>query len=518
MGYPPYPPQQPPPGNEPPAGSPYPGQSPQYPAGGQPGYPPYGQPGYPPSQPAQPGYPPPQPGYPPPQPGYPPPQPGYAQFGQSGYPPPAPARRPSRLPRLLLVVLVPLIIIGIAVAVAANRATGGAAATSYSTTIPGPKCDTKGGKWSDEDQKTYTLTCQSDGALMAATVVNPSGEFFYDGPLSLGQRYTAGVTAAFVSGGGFTSAGLEVHRQAKQGGQIFSVYSNGQWKVNEYDTSGNFTRRLAIGFLANPGASHTLSIAVNGSAMTFSIDGKVVDTVISALYASSSSIGFVINDISSDTQPPSVKFSAFALNLQGNATQSATVAPAQGAYSASVPGFGCDTGGAQWSPNTVFNDSHTTVNCGASGFVIGQDATAPNATGIRFYGADGNLPKNYTVKATINVSQLNGGCAGFAARRQDAGGGYDFLVCDDGSWSISLVSSSGNVTTLQSGNATLKGSYIVAATVSDATLTLALNGASVGSASDSTYGTSDFVTLLMFAGQNVAGQATYSDFTFTPAA
>ena len=517
---------------------------PNYPQG-QPPYPPNyqrgGYPGgdYPPSQ----GYPPSSP-YPPSQ-GYPPSAPYPLQ---SPYPPsapypqpqpptfnPTPVKKRSNAGAIIAIVasilLVSVIGVGITVVVRnishniANVISDG----SYSATVPGKGCDKGLGDWGTTKEVNFTQTCAPDGiALTRTTNDGFYSELFFNGRADkpFTDKYQVKAQGTITGGGPFTFVGLEAHDQGTTlARQIFEVASGGQWDVLSYDTSGT-QKQLAIGFLKTPATTYTLEVDVDGSVVQFMVNGQLLTTVTDTSFFSTDQVGLVFIGEKSDQTVQSAKFANFSYTPQGKASLTADQAGATATatitqrnttpYTAAIPGPGCDTGTAQWAAPALFGVTDTPLSCGANGLVESQDATATSETGARFYWLDGHFTANYSLSATIQTSQLGGGCAGFSAR-STVNGRYGFFVCDgDGSWYIAREPQGSKSVLLKEGTVPVKATHTMKVTVSGSALTLVIDNKTVGSATDVNYTTTRYVQLLMFAGDHVAGSATFSNFVFTP--
>ncbi len=409
--------------------------------------------------------------------------------------------------------------------------------TAYSIGVPGPHCVDHGGNWFLATDAQATVSCTTEGMQLDAGATDGRyAEVFYATPGGgrFDARYRVTVDARITAGSPTASVGIEVHRQTPRGGQILEIARNGMWMITRFTSAGK-TQRLAIGMVAQMPTNPQLTVEVNGPIITLSLNGTLLGSTADPTYLTTSSIALVARDVG---QPTTALFDHFTYQPLGVATE-VTVTPGSSAagtalgnsastptasggvgtptYSAPVPGPGCDQGGAFW-PAPARVGALTQFSCSPTGLRISQSPQASAMSTVRFYGEVGDFPTNYLVAATIDVSQLNGGCAGFFTRVQDDGGRYGFFLCGQtGEWYIArFAAENGVATTLQSGIVPLASSYQVAAIMREQTLTMRINGRDVGQANDATYSTTSYLDLVMFAGSAGAGTVTFSDFNYTP--
>lgn|GEM_PF-2094648 len=214
------------------------------------------------------------------------------------------------------------------------------------------------------------------------------------------------------------------------GDDALTVGVDGNWEAVRFnDTTGVADTRFSIGFI-QPAKSFTLAAEVDGPLMTFSINGQKVTTVVDTTYPDGYGIDFGISDPDAKS-PPSALFSHFVYTPlpDTHVTTPATVATAtaqaakddQAPYMALVPGFGCDKGAGQWKPASQAQD-YVTTHCLPNGLAVSQGASVQFAGRVSFYWLNGNFPANYKVKTRIDVSGLNGGCAGIVIRTNEQAG------------------------------------------------------------------------------------------------
>ncbi len=440
----------------------------------------------------------------------------------------------ARLPRALFVVIGVLVVVALGVAIVVPRTHQQRPKTvirsnamAYTASAPGPNCDKNGANWQIPLNPQMSAVCQGDSlALTQKGDFTTLDEVFFQGlSATFPQSYQVQVHANITAGDDFTSVGFEVHRQLPLGGQVHMVSANGAWQVDRVASNGKDDTRLALGFLPAGSKSLDLSIQVLGPVMTFAIGGKTITTVTDSTFATTSAIALVLDNPGA-TKPISAVFSQFAykplatpttVSAQSIATATAqAVAASQTTYTAAVPGFGCDKGAGVWAPSTLYGDTSNDLKCASNGLEIDQSATAATAGEARFFGVNGVLANNYRISANIDLSGLHYGCAGFITRTDAAQGGYSFILCANGGWSIDLITDQGTQTALADGAVGPLTAGVLAATVSGSNLTLSLNGAVQKTVQDTTYGTTNYISLIAQTPQNVLGTAFFSNFTFAP--
>jgi len=434
---------------------------------------------------------------------------------------------------------------------------------SYTAAVPGPGCDAGGANWlvsgiykapvtptastaATPAQGTPTLqvivdnstvtTCRQHGLLVTHNAHFDSyAEIIFDSNgLALPHHFSTQITATIVAATGTAGFTLGVRKQSGAptasgsdngyGDDSLDVGVDGSWEaVRTNDTTDQVDARFSTGFI-QPAKSFTLAAEVSGPLMIFSINGQKMTTVVDTTYPDGYGIDFGISD--PDTKsPPSALFSHFVYTPlpETYLTTPAVVATAtalaakgdQTPYMAPVPGFGCDKGAGQWKPASVAED-YVTTHCLPNGLAVSQGSSAKYLGSVSFYWLNGNFPANYKVKVRIDVSRLNGGCAGIDTRTDEQAGGYAFLVCSDGSWQILNYDSNGNEHQLAQGQVAQRSSYSMEATSNGPIQSLSLDGAQVASVSDKTYTTTDHIELTISLPQGSAGTAVFSNFVFMP--
>ncbi len=389
----------------------------------------------------------------------------------------------------------------------------------YSAAVPGPGCDHGAALW-QIPVKAPAIACQN-GALVVTQPagVNTAQEVFFRG---VGNTFPANYhvqVEVTVTGGTAPSVGFEVHRQLPTGGDILLVSTAGIWQIAS-DSQSGASSRLGLGFLAQGATDYTLSADVYGTTIAFAIAGKTVATVADAAFTTTQAIALVLIDPQA-TGAVSAAFSHFSyapLTAAG-APNPTPVTGKPNSYTANVPGPGCDTGGGVWEPPALYLGKSTTLHCTPAGLVISQAQDANLLGEARFFWTGAAFPANYQVATMIDLSQLNGGCAGFLTRTNAAQSGYSFAICQNGGWWIARVDAGGQPTLLTSGLVTLTSNLVaMQATLKGPALSLTLNGAAVGSASDATYTATSEIDLIAQTPQAVSGSVTFAGFTFTPQA
>ncbi len=433
----------------------------------------------------------------------------------------------------------------------------------YTAVVPGPGCDAGGANWqtglyykapvtptastataSVQGTPTFQVvtdnsivtTCQHNGLLVKHTAHFDAiaDVFFATDGLALPHHFSTQITATVVAATGMAEFALGVRNQSGApttnglnngyGDDSLDVGVDGRWETVRYnDTTDQVDARFSTGFV-QPAKTFILAAEVDGPLMIFSINGQKVTTVVDTTYPSSYGLDFGISDYDAKS-PPSALFSHFVYTplLDTHVTTPAIVATAtaqaakddQISYMALVPGFGCDKGAGQWKPASEAED-YVTTRCLPNGLAVSQGSTEQYVGRVSFYWLNGNFPANYQVKARIDVSGLNGGCAGIRTRTGEQTGGYVFLVCSDGAWQIEIIDSNGNGHQLAQGQVTQRSSYSMEATSNGPIQSLSLDGVQVASVSDKTYTTTDDIELTLSLLQGSAGTAVFSNFVFMP--
>ncbi|MGH2508176.1 MAG: hypothetical protein ACRDHZ_12340, partial [Ktedonobacteraceae bacterium] len=412
---------------------------------------------------------------------------------------------------------------------------------AYSAKAPGQGCDTGDGQWNvsakyKKDKNTevidkYTaLQCQPDGALLTRSGDYATySELFFNGPSSsttLTPHYLVQVDATVTSGDAHTQFVMDTHIHDNGYGRYsFNVNTLGHWEATTNSTDGvSFLNRLAIGFFPKASKTYTLALETNGPIMIFWINNTKVTTVTDTTYTDNNAIAFGVDDYSA-TQPISALFSNFQYTELAPSTlttpQMVATATAQAqttmqtAYTAHIPGYGCDQGAGQWQPLADDNSSGT-LNCLPNGMQLTNPADASQIATENFYGFNGQFPQNYQISAQIDVSTARDGCAGLKTHA-DANDpkAYFFVICPDGSWVVAVYTD--KFQTLDQGTVGAHGSYQIQIIDQGSTQSLSINGSKVSTINNTQVQGTDHISLLTgYYKTSGATSATFSNFVFTP--
>lgn len=379
-------------------------------------------------------------------------------------------------------------------------------------------------------------TCQQHGLYLQHTNHYEafSGVFFQDdAQQALPQHFSTQVTATALNPSSAATFVLGVHNQytsastddSGYGDDVLEIGVDGSWRTLRIN---NVTDQEDITFTkgyVKPAHTMILGAEVDGPRITFSINGQKVTTIVDTTFPLGYGIGFGMSD-SDAKSPPSSLYSNFSYQPLPDTTLTTQSAVATAtvqannnlhtAYTAAIPGPGCDRGLGQWQPVTK-NDNYATTSCQSHGLAISQDATAQYNGHASFYGLDGNLPTNYKVKVQIDTSHLGNGCAGLSTHTDTQSAAYSFTVCTDGHWQIQrYASNGGDGYLLAEGDVDAQIMYTMVATSNHDIQSLSLDGVTVSTVHDATLQTTDHVGLTMYAAQGTAGTALFSNFVFTP--
>lgn len=178
----------------------------------------------------------------------------------------------------------------------------------YSTTTPGPNCDTHGATWTIlPDVETR---CQSDGLHVTASKFQtnfvgftPPGTF---GSLPNNYRATVRVDLGGVPGTTSGCAGFG-SRLSGRGEYEGIVCSSGAWALRRVDQAQITTTVLASGFTA-PSQNYTVSLTADGDTQSLAVNGVQVASVTDATFETGS-FGLVVVNLTVD--PETAAFSDF---------------------------------------------------------------------------------------------------------------------------------------------------------------------------------------------------------------
>lgn len=396
---------------------------------------------------------------------------------------------------------------------------------AYTAQNPGLGCDQGGALWHATDGVTQNCTAHGTKLSMPSDDGYLQGLFFSLPNILIPLSYRVAVTGTFLQGDSNFEIYVTAHDQ-QPGDQSFEAFPNSEWRVGRHTTTGKFDRMLSIGFLPKPLKTLRLTVEVDGAVMHFAIDGKTVTTVTDATYQTTADIGFGIYDYR-DAHPFAARFSDFVYTPLPNPTVSTSdalaTATAQAAqqdrtpYRAAVPGFGCDHGGAQWSPIAISGDGATKLTCTASGMQLDHSGNTGLLGEEYFYWHDGNFPENYSSAVVVTFLSQATFC-GSVVTRQNGFKGYGFRICTDGLWQILKFDAQGHPTRLLSGFVAAQAHHTLLITDIGAQQSFSIDGAIVGSITDGDYLTTDRIALAIDAGpaSNGVGTLAFSNFVFTP--
>ncbi len=185
-------------------------------------------------------------------------------------------------------------------------------------------------------------------------------------------------------------------------------------------------------------------------------------------------------------------------------------------YHATIPGPGCDDGGASW---TVPPGDPITTDClGTTGLQVA--AAHPGAGDVQFLLPGGPFPRNYRVSVQVNLSHMPDGCVSIYTRAS-AGGHYTSYICtntlqgvQDYVWGIQETSLTA-FKQLGSGVVRKATAYLLEATTANAIQQITVDGSSAAFTSGA-FAATGFVSLGISDSGGQGGSVIFSNFTFTP--
>jgi hypothetical protein len=437
---------------------------------------------------------------------------------------------------------------------------------SYKVSVPGPGCNTNHNDWWSVGNRykalgTPTATakntnsapketptpyvvmdnstvaaCQQHGLYVQHTDhYDAFAEIFFgdDTQEALPQHFSTQITETALNPSAAATFLLGVRHQNSEvnsedsgyGDDTLEIGVDGSWQTARTNNVTDQEDTIFTRGYSKPAQTMILGAEVDGPRITFSVNGQQVTTIVDTTYPSGYSIGFGLSD-SDAKSAPSALYSNFSYQplINTQLTKQAAVATAtaqananlHAPYTAVVPGPGCDQGPGQWQPVTK-DKNYATASCQANGLAVSQDASTQYNGYVSFYGLDGNLPTDYSIKVQIDTSQISDGCAGIMTRTDRQAAGYSFMVCSNGYWSILRYDSAGGQGhQLAEGYVDQQTSYTMVATSNGDAQSLALDDVTVSTVHDATLQTTNNIELIMYAGQNTAGTALFSNFVFTP--
>ena len=147
--------------------------------------------------------------------------------------------------------------------------------TSYSATQPGPGCDSNGGTWTP--QGISKITC---GTQISVSASNGRGYLSLQLPnnQAFAPNNTIGVTGALQ--GGSDCVGLA--EQSANAGYLAEYCNDGNWHIYSISGTGAIVKTLTQS-ITSTRSSEQLSLSINGTSLSFSIDTEVHKISISAI-------------------------------------------------------------------------------------------------------------------------------------------------------------------------------------------------------------------------------------------
>lgn len=399
----------------------------------------------------------------------------------------------------------------------------------YQTDIPGPDCDPQPGlSWWSASRDIFQ--CRANGLIMTNISQTDIDAMRFEPNLTdprqyFGSIFTMRVQATFVDAPSDACVGLEIDLHiGSANSHDFFVCADRSWNIDRSTNNGLADGRLAAGFLTQKASTHELQVAVRGKTLSFSIDQQPVATFVDQAYFATDSIALLLSGSTSTGASSTARFTHFAIIPDLTATPlpdaSATPASTSAPYTAAVPGFGCDHGGAPWSSPEYGNGTGAAFTCQTNRFVIQQLPQNARLAQELFYGRDGMtpFPTNYSVSVQLDLSLSPSACAGLDMRRQlNDFRGYGFYMCRNGAALIvTFPAAGGTATVLSSGPWKYKPSVVLVVTVRGSILTLSLDGKTLLTATDASLTTTDHIDLGVYASDAHGASAGFSRFVFTP--
>jgi hypothetical protein len=180
-------------------------------------------------------------------------------------------------------------------------------------------------------------------------------------------------------------------------------------------------------------------------------------------------------------------------------------------YTASVPGPGCDAGGALW---TVTPGEPITTRCGATGLHV-EIGPGPISEGdIKFLPPNGFASQDYRISVKITFSSGFDGCAGIFTRAS-AAGRYLSAICGDDSVSIAKLGGHGS-SYLYLNFVGREPTYIIETVSLGADQSIYVNGGKIGTVADAAFSTTEYIGLAVVNSGDRAEAVVFSNFSFTP--
>jgi hypothetical protein len=178
-------------------------------------------------------------------------------------------------------------------------------------------------------------------------------------------------------------------------------------------------------------------------------------------------------------------------------------------YTATVPGPGCDAGGAAW---PVTAGEPITTHCGAAGLRV---EAGPHGDGaVEFLPPNGFATQNYRVSVTIALGSGFVGCAGIFTRGGPAGR-YFTSICGDNSVGIDQMSTrrSSQIFLRFTGPAQ---SHRITAVAQGFDQSIYVDGTRIGTIANGAFPATEYVGLGIINLSTRPGSVVFSTFTYTP--
>ncbi len=157
-----------------------------------------------------------------------------------------------------------------------------ASAATYSTTRPGLICDTSGGVWKPQNLDGVSCPPSTTGTQL---VINNSGSrgYLYLQQLPHNQTFSSSNTISTTAVLGGTASGYQtkcIGLAEKDANTGYSVeYCNtGAWFIASISSGGTILHKLDHGVVTTL-TTATISLTLNGTTLSFSIENNVVDTI-----------------------------------------------------------------------------------------------------------------------------------------------------------------------------------------------------------------------------------------------
>ncbi len=180
-------------------------------------------------------------------------------------------------------------------------------------------------------------------------------------------------------------------------------------------------------------------------------------------------------------------------------------------YLASVPGPGCDDGGALW---PVTPGEPIAGRCSPAGLHV-EIGPGPDSEGdVEFLPPYGFASQNYRVSVEITFSRGFAGCAGIFTRAS-AAGRYLTAVCGDGSVDIEQQGGQGKPLIFL-GFTDHALTYVISAVSQSSGQSVYIDGTKLGSVTSTEFSKTEYVGLAIINPSSVPGSAVFSNFSFTP--